>query len=92
MLWAFVNFKCTDLFSFPDVYDYDVMVEPDFKHEIGNRSVGFSGLLLKWISLVLDWDKSGIFSDQISLHFGSPSQNVMKLILKKFQMSHLGLI
>ena len=29
------------------------------------------------------WDKSGAFSDQISLHFGSQSQNVLKIDLKK---------
>ena len=29
------------------------------------------------------WDKSVIFSDQISVHFGSPSQNVLKSDLKK---------
>ena len=28
------------------------------------------------------WDKSGTFSDQISVHFGSPSQNVLKSDLK----------
>ena len=29
------------------------------------------------------WDKSGIFSDQILVHFGSASQNVLKSDLKK---------
>ena len=29
------------------------------------------------------WDKSGTFSDQISVHFGSASQNVLKSDLKK---------
>ena len=29
------------------------------------------------------WDKSGTFSDQISVHFGSPSQNVLNYDLKK---------
>ena len=28
------------------------------------------------------WDKSDIFLDQISVHFGSPSQNVLKFDLK----------
>ena len=29
------------------------------------------------------WDKSGTYSDQISVHFGSPSQNVLKSDLNK---------
>ena len=29
------------------------------------------------------WDKSVTFSDLISVHFGSPSQNVLKSVLKK---------
>ena len=32
------------------------------------------------------WDKSGTFSDQISVHFGSVSQNVLKSDLKKSQI------
>ena len=43
------------------------------------------------------WDKSGTFSDQTSVHFGSLSQNVLKFDLKKSRirsnganMTHLG--
>ena len=32
------------------------------------------------------WEKSGTFSDQISVHFGALRQNVLKSDLKKFRI------
>ena len=39
----------------------------------------------KWVRLAPNGtiDKSGTFSDQVSVHFGSASQNVLKPDLKK---------
>ena len=42
---------------------------PDFDSQVGQ--------------IAPKWDKSGTFSDEISVHFGSPSQNVLKSHLKK---------
>jgi len=36
-----------------------------------------------------NWDKSGIFHIQISVYFGSPSQNVLKSDLKKSRICSL---
>ena len=33
-------------------------------------SSGMVGLAQKWVRLDPEWDKSGTFSDQISVHFG----------------------
>ena len=45
-----------------------------------NQGVGFGS---KVGQIDCKWDKSGTFSDQISVHFGSMSQNVLKSNLKK---------
>ena len=49
-----------------------------------HRSPWVSDLAQKWARLSpTKWDKSGTFSDQISVHFGALRQNVLKSDLKK---------
>ena len=50
----------------------------------GSRS-GMSGLAPKWVKICPKLDISGIFSDQISVHFGSPSQR-----LRDIRVDHIG--
>ena len=42
-----------------------------------------SGFATWSVRLNPKWDKSGTFSDRISVHFGAPRQNVLKFDLKK---------
>ena len=42
-----------------------------------------SNWVLIWIRLAPKWDKSATFSDEISVYFGSQSQNILKSDLKK---------
>ena len=52
----------------------------------GNTSMwsGWPYLGLEWVRMTPKWINPGIFSDQISVHFGAPRQNVLKSDLKKF--------
>ena len=44
---------------------------------------GMSDLGLTWGKIGAKWDKSGTFSDQMSVHFGAVRQNVLSSDLKK---------
>ena len=48
-----------------------------------NGDQGWKKMASKLGQIGPKWDKSGIFSDQVSVYFASVSQNVLKLILKK---------
>ena len=57
--------------------DNDIMF--DFQSNVHDRDVRFGH---KVGQIGPKWDKSWTFSDQILVHFGSPSQNVLKSDLK----------
>ena len=50
---------------------------------------GMSDLGPIWVRLAPKWDKSGTFSNHISVHFRLPSLNVLKYELKKSRICPL---